>query len=273
MSSQLPDFATPPVVEVALATQFASPILDPLVLGSYWAQIREEFPLREEQPPLALMHEDFGVPALGDPIRVELLNRPPMPRYWFKSSDQSELIQVQHDWFALNWRKMPGAEDYPRYPKLRERLEVRLRQFLATLDADVATTAPDWCEVTYVNHIEPEVGTQVRPDPSRVLKVFQAPDAKFPPMPEDTQFAQRFLIPDPRNPENPLGRLNVSLTSAFRVADMSPIYVLTLTARGRALSGDVDGALAFLDLGREWIVRSFEGLTTENMHESWQIRR
>lgn len=272
MSSQLPDFANPPVVEVALAIQFGSPIFDPLVLGSYWARIRGEFPLREEQPPLPPMHEDFGVPALGDPIRVELLNRPPMPRYWFMSADQSELIQVQRDRFALNWRKTPGAEDYPRYPKLRERLEVRLRQLLATLDADVATT-PDWCEVTYINHIEPEVGTRVRPEPDRVLKVFQTPDAKFPPMPEDTQFAQRFLIPDPRNPENPLGRLSASLTSAFRLTDMSPIYVLTLTARGRSLSEDVDGALAFLDIGRKWIVLSFEGLTTENMHESWQIRR
>jgi hypothetical protein len=41
--------------------------------------------------------------------------------------------------------------------------------------------------------------------------------------------------------------------------------VMNLTARGQY---DVD--LDFFDIGRQWIVKSFEELTTETMHRIWR---
>ena len=88
---ELPNFENPPVAEVALAIQFDSPVVEPITLGAFWAQIRSEFPNKEEQPPLAAMTEDFGAPTPGEAIRIELMNRLPMVRYWFLSADRTEL--------------------------------------------------------------------------------------------------------------------------------------------------------------------------------------
>lgn len=46
------------------------------------------------------------------------------------------------------------------------------------------------------------------------------------------------------------------------------MYVLHLTARGQVGEG-VD----FFDIGREWIVASFERLTTDAMHQIWRIKK
>jgi hypothetical protein len=69
--------------------------------------------------------------------------------------------------------------------------------------------------------------------------------------------------------EEPVGRLHIAAEPAFRRSDSSPIVVLTLTARGRPLGVGLDGVLAFLDLGHEWIVRAFDSVTTSKMHRIW----
>jgi hypothetical protein len=43
-----------------------------------------------------------------------------------------------------------------------------------------------------------------------------------------------------------------------------------LTARGEPLTGDLDGVLDFIDLGHEWIVRAFESVTSDVMHDLWE---
>jgi hypothetical protein len=43
--------------------------------------------------------------------------------------------------------------------------------------------------------------------------------------------------------------------------------VLHLTARGQVGDG-----VAFFDIGREWIVKTFKMLTTESMHNIWRIK-
>jgi hypothetical protein len=43
------------------------------------------------------------------------------------------------------------------------------------------------------------------------------------------------------------------------------MYVMNMTARGQ-----VGPDIAFFDIGRRWIVKSFEQLTTRRMHEVWR---
>lgn len=52
---------------------------------------------------------------------------------------------------------------------------------------------------------------------------------------------------------------------ALRATDNKPMYVMSLTARGLYGVG-----MDFLDIGRQWIVKSFEQLTTEEMHRIWR---
>jgi hypothetical protein len=50
------------------------------------------------------------------------------------------------------------------------------------------------------------------------------------------------------------------------------MYVMNLTARGRPDEESIEGALRFLDIGREWIVRGFAAVTTPEMHAIWRRR-
>jgi len=44
---------------------------------------------------------------------------------------------------------------------------------------------------------------------------------------------------------------------------------LTLSAKGRPTGSSVEDILAWLDRGREWVVRGFAALTTEAAHDHW----
>ena len=82
-----------------------------------------------------------------------------MPRYWFLSEDDSMLVQLQHDLITLNWRRRSRDAIYPGYTVLGERIEAVLRELEAVLREDEdrpGQILPNWCEVTYVNQIEPD---------------------------------------------------------------------------------------------------------------------
>jgi hypothetical protein len=64
-------------------------------------------------------------------------------------------------------------------------------------------------------------------------------------------------------------RLHVQLRRAVRQPDAVELLQLTLTARGTPKSESDKDILAWFDLGREWVVRSFTDVTTEKMHERW----
>jgi hypothetical protein len=57
--------------------------------------------------------------------------------------------------------------------------------------------------------------------------------------------------------DHPIGRLHTDVQPALRATDNRPMYVMNLTARGMYGTG-----FDFFDVGRQWIVRSFEQITT-----------
>src|SRR5712692_1503294 len=98
-NASLPSFASPPIVEVALAVQF-EPIsqLHAAHMGLLWEKFRAELPQTEDHPPLPLTLEEFGAPHLIDlGIQIEFTGIPPVPRCWFLNASGTELIQVQQD--------------------------------------------------------------------------------------------------------------------------------------------------------------------------------
>src|SRR5690349_12727580 len=105
----LPSFADPPVVETVLEVDFA-----PLVgwgvphFGLFWAQIRDDYPQFELQPALLTPAEGTSEEdKLIRTIMVDLARQPPL-RVWFLEKLGSRLLQVQHDRFIHNWRKVVG---------------------------------------------------------------------------------------------------------------------------------------------------------------------
>ena len=270
----LPNFTDPPVVEVALAVQF-----EPLTnlrtpqIGLLWTNFRKRFPKIEEHLPLDPMMERFGVK--GEPtvrVRLEMRHNPPVPRCWFLNDAGTELIQVQQDRFAHNWRKVGEGEEYPRYEHVRDTFRSELCIFERFLDCEkVGSLTPNQCEVTYVNHIVAGQGWSSHGELARVSTLFSAKySEEFLPELEEVRLSGSYVIPG--GDGQPLGRLHFSIAPVYRRADDRAMFLLKLVARGRPEGEGLDGALRFLDTGREWIVRGFAAITTPEMHKVWGRR-
>ncbi len=269
---RLSDFANPPVIEVALSVQF-EPLSRLRVshFGLLWSEFRRQFPRTEEHPARPLAIEQFGIrraPKMDVRLEVAL----PIPQCRFLNESGTELIQVQRDRFVHNWRKVGAGDEYPRYESVKRRFEEELGifcQFLAR--EDIGELVPNQCEVTYVNHIVSGAGWERHGELGEVMTVWAARYSDtFLSEPEDIGLRFRYIIPGAD--DSPLGRLLVSVDPAYRTEDDRPIYVLVLTARGGPIGEGIEGALGFLDIGREWIVRGFTSVTSPRMHETWGRR-
>ena len=265
----LPDFQDPPLVETVLSLQFQPVQGFSLVhVGLLWQQFRDTFPRIEEHPPLPAARETFGVPSQGR-MEVTIEGKPPLPRVWFLNESETELIQIQADRFIHNWRKAGKASTpYPRFERVRAKFRDEVREFQQFLsDEKLGQIVINQCEVTYANHIEPRDVWHRHGQVQGVLRNWTSLASSFLPEAEDGTVQQRFVIPSDSGA--PVGRLYTSLTPAWKAGGQSPILVLTLTARGSPIGDGIDGAFAFFDLGREWIVKGFTDLTTTEMHRVW----
>jgi uncharacterized protein (TIGR04255 family) len=268
---KLPDFDRPPVVEVALSVAFDPlPRVTAADLGALWQlhYRNRGFPFSQDQPPAPVVREQFPARA-GPALRVEVTPAEPTPRVWFLNPNGTELVQVQRDWFARNWRKMETEEEYPRYPTIRRSFDDDFSHFRSFVQSeDLGPIVPRQGEVTYVNQIFLGAGIE-RID--QVLN-FSAPGRQrsFLPLPEFTRLSTQFVIPGEEGA--PVGRLYVAAEPAFRAKDNAPMLLLTLTARGNLPRAGLEGLSDFLELGRRWVVLGFLDVTTEQMHELWRLR-
>ncbi len=254
-------YRNPPVVEVVLSVAFES-IQDFKVihLGELWQRHFSELTEVEEKPPIEMPVERFngGFPTIGFRMTPEL----PLPRIWFQNKTRTQLVQIQNNFLARNWRKGETEDNYPRYPALRE-LFIRdlasFSAFLATHSMDPMT--PTQCEITYINHVGVSAVEEVmsfvsRPHSSNLRK------------PEATNITTQFLLTAPTE-ETPLGRIYVQAATARLQATGDPVVVVTITARGAPIGAGTEGVLSFLDLGHNACREVFDTMTRAAARESW----
>lgn len=258
----LPKFNNPPVVEVALSISF-----EPLErfrsahAGKLWERVRDRFPVTEDQPELPPVTEEPTAPAA--PPRFELMDRPRI-RTWFQSADGTQLLQLQHDRIAYNWKRGPESQPYPSYEEVERRFLELLPMVVDFIEREgLGKVVPTQAELTYVNHIR-ERHDQI----DRVIALWRGVQQGFLPPVEDVRFAIRYLIMD--DAKKMIGRLLAQLQPAFITSTRAEVLNLNMIARGRPRSSDIDGAIAFLRLGHEWIVRGFAEITTPEMHAKWK---
>lgn len=267
----LPDFDSPPVAEVALSVQFDElPAFEAAHFGLLWAEeFRERLPKTATHPPIRQQMETFGLKAVGG-VKFELLEGAPKQRCWFLDESETQLVQVQPDRFVHNWRKIGDDDAYPRFEAIRERFSRDMDGLVAFVERhELGTITPNQCEVTYVNHITLPWEGATHHDVGRVFTFVTAPgEPAFLPLSESVDATARFVIAV-GEPQRRIGRLHASVRAGFRNTDQALLFIFTLTARGVPTTEGVDGVLGFLDLGREWIVRGFADLTTQEMHGVW----
>jgi uncharacterized protein (TIGR04255 family) len=262
----LPDFENPPVVETVLSVQFERiSQMRAVHLGLFWLTVKDRFPDSEERSPLPSVFERFpGASSLGE-VRFEALEFPELPRVWFQDRARTELIQIQKDRFTKNWRKASESAHYPRYERsIKPAFDRDFGAFMQFLDAEgLGPVRINQCEVTYVNHIVSGEGWEDPGKPEELFTFWNGVSGEFPGIPEDMSTHLRYPIV--HETAGIVGRLHVDIQPALRATDARPMYVMNLTARGRLGEGT-----DFLDLGRKWIVNSFDRLTTPAMHRVWR---
>ena len=165
-------FEKPPINELVIATYFNPPLfrLRSEHMGLFWAKIREEFSLVEQQPPV-------GGAEMLEPVSGEFLS---MPRFWFIAEDGINLIQLQKNAFMMNWRRREA--NYPHYAEnLKPTFDRYYRLFEDFLSDDVGVSELkiDMCELTYINTIESCEYWQGPQDTNKVIPSFSVPDIKI----------------------------------------------------------------------------------------------
>jgi uncharacterized protein (TIGR04255 family) len=268
--TDLPDFASPPIGEVSLGVQFNS--LEGLLaphLGLIWADFRASFPLLEQHPPLLPVFETFtngGTPSLIP--QLQILTSVPTPRVFFINSDRTELLQVQRDRFHHNWRKVAEGVEYPRFEKMLGTFEAGLTHLTKVIaDIGLGQIVPNQCELTYVNHLTVPAGTKQSDIFAALLKPWlKAPMLSDLGAAEDGRVMLRYIIRD--KAKAPIGRLTIGAEPA-RKLDGTDIVQMTLVARGKPKGDALGDVSEFLKLGRRHIVKSFDEITSPEMHKIW----
>jgi uncharacterized protein (TIGR04255 family) len=261
------------VTEVALGVYFSPPLnLRTAQFGKLWDRWRDRYPRTEDQPPLPpIPLESFTQPF--PVLSFQFTGTLPGPRVWYLSDAGDRVIQIQPDRLVLNWRHTTEEEPYPRYKALFPAFSEAARDLIAFLSEEgLALPTIVQAEVTYVNPI-PIDALGDSGDLSHLITLWSgALSDEFLPTPEDVRLSIRYRIPDPSSGD-PIGRLYVEGTPAFHQGvesvKASEVFMLQIFARGKPLGDGLEGALAFLDVGHDWVVRGFTSLTTERMHEEW----
>jgi uncharacterized protein (TIGR04255 family) len=261
------------VTEVALTAQFQSPVVDLGILGAFAAKVEGQFPTQDQRPPAEVIQPETFNQAPGPlPFRIEQLNQVQLPRVWFISKDNERLIQLQADRISVNWRSMSGdPTKYPRYSKLRDIFKRQLATLIEIAEKRERLAQVIACEVLYVNPVSPPGRTEpgTHPDLATIInRLRRPPRGAFLGKPEDSQWQARWRIPSENNGE-PAGRLHVYAAPALS-EDQRPIYVIQMNGRTTPASPDSKGALDALDLGHKWVVKGFEDITTNKMHQIWE---
>jgi uncharacterized protein (TIGR04255 family) len=263
----LSDFDNPPVVETVLSAQFERlAAMRSVHFGLFWQRVKDEFPNTEEHAALAPVMELADEPVTQVQLRFETQQTYPLPRVWLLNSGGSEMIQIQNDRFIKNWRKAAPNAEYPHYtPVIKPAFKRDFERFQAFVaDEELGEIKVTQCEVTYVSHIIAGEGWSERDAIDKIFTFWKEP----PPHPhlgqaEDIACHARFPILGPNGEW--IGRVHLDVQPGISISDNKPMFAMNLTARGMYGSGT-----DFFDIGRRCIVKSFEHLTTEHMHEIWR---
>lgn len=262
-------FEKPPIVELALSVQFA-PLTKLRVahLGLLWRRLKEEFPNTEEHPPLLRSLD----PLESRPAEFQwhVTTGVEVPRVWFLNEDGSQVIQVQPDRFAHNWRREEKKDaTYPSFVALRDSFTAKLRTFVEFVDAEkLGSVEVDRCEITYVDHV-PIGALPPHAGALGTLLGFWDPHYRDPSLgePDSASCELGYRMTNDRG--EPSGRIQLAVRPGRRRSDGKSVFVMQTTGHGPPLGRGVDGVLAFLDRCHDAILRLFLTVTRRELHEMW----
>lgn len=267
-------FSDPPVVEVVASVEFSG-LSDAAIfsVGTLWSEaFKEEFPNFSLQAPYDVPQERFHSPAPPS-LDVQVSRHPRLPRLWLSGPEGSpgELMQIQQDWFALNWRKVGPQDAYDRWPRRRASFERYWRAFEGWASSRGEKLEPKQFEVTYINHVQPIEGLwATHADAAKVFSF--GPPAVVDGCPlEQSAWSAEYVI---RDGDSPRARTHVSVQPGFTAkqgaSEPVPVLIFEVTARGLVRRGD--NVLDCLDVGRNAVVRTFVEVSSDEAKRAWGVK-
>ncbi|MHA6762186.1 TIGR04255 family protein [Streptacidiphilus sp. PAMC 29251] len=203
-------------------------------------------------------------PAFQPFHQLNLLS--PGSRYWLTSDDGSEVLQVQSDYLALNWKRGEGHIPYSRYESVRERFAAFLNETDRGLVQVGEGVRPLRAELTYVNLIEPN---GIWPRMSDGHKLFTLSPESIGDYEQFSFTFSRALIADSET----YGRLHVGMNPMQDWAKAEPLWNFTITARSLPFADEsIGSALLFLDRAHEAANKAFRQTVTNEALRLWGLQ-
>jgi len=255
-SRRLPEYDNPPVIETALAVEFA-PIegWNVIQYGSLWERFKGRYPRVEVHP---APQEFLTQPELD-------LGNPPV-RCFFIGSGNSQLIQIRSGAFVRNWRANQESHGYPRFKTIRPSFEEDLNLFLTFLHEQGFRQPEIWkCEVTYVNHFLRGREWHSASDAYKLIPSLASPVSSE--VLADLQqitFACVYSLP------GDVGQIQFRLQPGVR-NDGHEVLQLMITAFGKPRGDRIEDVLEWIDLGHFAVVQGFTDFTSPDIQASvWE---
>jgi uncharacterized protein (TIGR04255 family) len=204
---------------------------------------------------------------------------PTQRRYWLTASEASPLLlQIQSNYFALNWRRQEGDEDYPGFDQLMERFQ----HYLGLFEEEVISQGgkpltASQLELTYINILRPDELWGGTKDLPRVINL------NVPGMDRFEQLNLAYSEPVRTQSGSFYGRLHAAVSTGYvpkaepaelrplRTPDLVPIINLSITTRserfeeGRASVGQRFGP------AHDAVTDAFKRLTTDVARRKWGL--
>jgi hypothetical protein len=267
-----------PVVEVVVAVSFnCLPASASVQFASFWRdRLADTFPRIEEQAPH--FDERGAHPSPGSALPVDThryhgdgaptaagthgAKQQPTHRMWFVNMAGDELLQLQRNWFAGNWRRTTSHARQVDWLTRRESFVGWLRALDAHLvDAGCDRLNLRQYELTYISHLH---AGQAWKHHGEFDKAFHSAGLdELPPYlrRESVRLEQEFLILGRTGPAE--GRLRVKATPGYAAGSRAPVYVLESSVRGAPGRLSMSGLAASLDLARQAILDAIAALTVD----------
>lgn len=261
-SEGLPEFTSPPLVEVAFAVQFQElHQFSQVDMGLFWDLIREAFPTYKDRPRLDPMPDPIR-PKGQRPFELNIVRASPVDRVWFISSDEQRLVQLQPDRLVMNWRNQNKDGDaYPRFDNLVEEfagLWGQFTDFCAAREMDSPQVSVT--ELLYVNRID--AGSL-----SEIVRPVEHFELSLPETPGPLETSIRIVSPIVSG-EQRVGVLRI-VAEPIVLREQVSTFKMDFAARVGPSSSDWMSLLSSFKLGRQAIVDNFDGLTEPYLHEAW----
>ena len=250
----LPDYANPPVVEVAVSVYF-KPLrgFKTAHFGEFWALHKDDFPAVDDQPPIL------------EAAPPQIMDLPPLRRVFLLNAAGTYLLQMQADLFAYNWRKIPSSEVYPHFDSIRKSFESRWKSFQEFVTHHrLGPLELIRYEVTYVNQFRESAGAfpMALERYSHLIRLHRGGPEYILPAPFGLAAQLQFHIPDDQ------GTLRVSFKHGTRIEDKADVMQVDVTAVTNAKQDGSDLS-EWLETAHKWIVTGFTDLTSSEAHKLW----